>query len=324
VLKGLSNFGAVCKASVSPAMTTISTWASEIVGVGVSPGALQVIAPQSVYSQLSKIPATTRASLAGYGGVKVPSRAAPTVMTNPFIGEGQPISTRQYPLTSATLTPKKVGVLTELTLETFKYSITDVERLISAAMADETAAKIDFVLLGNTAATSISPAGLLNSVSATPPTAGGSLPAFAGDVRALAAAIETTGPLIMPTLIMSVTSAMLLGSQLMGWLSEGGPTDLPFITSPTVPQKMVIMVDAAHFASGEGDTPLIDASKEVTLHEEDTAPLALASGATGAAVVAAPQRSMFQTGCIAIRLLQDVTWCMTRPGRVSFINSVSW
>jgi hypothetical protein len=83
------------------------------------------------------------------------------------------------------------------------------------------------------------------------------------------------------------------------------------------------MADAANFASGEGDQPDIATSKEVLLHEEDTTPLMI--GTAGApATVAAPSSSMFQINCIAIRLLQDATWSMTRTGRVAYVDSVTW
>jgi hypothetical protein len=84
------------------------------------------------------------------------------------------------------------------------------------------------VLLGSTAATAIAPAGLLNDVSATTATAGG-LAAFAGDVRALAAAIEATGPLIDPVLIMSSTSALLITV-----LSQSGAADMPIIAAAPI------------------------------------------------------------------------------------------
>ena len=101
---------------------------------------------------------------------------------------------------------------------------------------------------------------------------------------------------------MSTTSALLLGTQLLGVMKSSSIIDVPIIAASTVPATQLILLDGAHFASGECDAPSIDASKEVTLHEEDTVPLPLASGVTGAAVVAAPERSMFQTACIALRL----------------------
>ena len=44
-----------------------------------------------------------------------------------------------------------------------------------------------------------------------------------------------------------------------------------------------------------GDVPRFAVSTEATLHEEDTSPLALGTGAQGSGVLAVPMRSLFQT-----------------------------
>ncbi|MBR1031911.1 MULTISPECIES: phage major capsid protein [Bradyrhizobium] len=319
VVKGLAKPGLIFKAASGPAMTTVPAWAGELVGTTVS-GALTIISPNSVYSQLAAAPGSIRVSLAG--PVKIPSRTPTAPAAPPFVGEGQPIPVRQFALGGATLAPKKAAVISVMTAEMLAHSVPDLEKLIRFILASDVATAIDGVLLGNAAGTPVAPPGLLFGVSATPATAGGGLPAFAGDVRALAAAIELSGAMANPTLIMSTTSAMLLGSQLLGWI-DGGPLDLAIVASPTCPTKMLIMVDAANFASGEGDEPSMMASNESIVHMEDTTPLPI--GTAGApAVVAAPTSSMFQVNCIATRLLQDCSWTMSRPARVAFINAVSW
>jgi hypothetical protein len=65
----------------------------------------------------------------------------------------------------------------------------------------------------------------------------------------------------------------------------------------------VIAVDAADFATANGDSPMFAVSTEATLHEEDTTPLALVTGAQGSGVLATPTQSMFQGGQIALRCL---------------------
>jgi hypothetical protein len=60
------------------------------------------------------------------------------------------------------------------------------------------------------------------------------------------------------------------------------------------------------------------------LHEEDTTPLALASGPQGTAVVATPMRSLFQTDAVAIRMSLFVSWVMRRTGMVQTIAAVTW
>lgn len=319
VVKGLARPGAIFKAASGPAMTSVPAWAGELVGTTVS-GALTIVAPNSIYAQLSQQPATIRVALTG--PAKIPSRTPTAPAAPPFVGEGAPIPVRQFLLSSAQLSPKKAAVISVMTSEMLAHSVPDLEKLVRAILAADTAAAIDGVLLDANPATAIRPAGLLNGVTPTTATVGGGLAAFAGDVRALASAIEASGAMVAPVLIMSKTSAMLLGTMALGWI-EGGPLDLPIIASSTVPAKQLIMLDAANFASGEGDEPDLMATNETILHMEDTTPLAI--GTPGApATIAAPTSSMFQTASIAVRLLQDVEWVMTRPGRVAFVQTVTW
>ncbi|MCS3496193.1 hypothetical protein M2189_004847 [Bradyrhizobium japonicum] len=320
--------GSVLKA-VAPAMTTVAGWASELVTPTVL-GVLPIIAPRSAYSQLSQLPATIRADLAGHGSVKVPTRAPSPTLAPPFVGEGQPIPIRQAAVANTALTRRKAAVISEFTGEMLNRSAVDIEQLIRDVMAFDASAAIDGVLLGSSAATAIAPAGILNGVTASAPTAGGSLAALAGDVRILAAAIEATGPLIAPTLIMSSTSALIVLLSLTGGIvlsvQDDGP-QLAIVAAPSVPSKRLIMIDAASFASGEGDAPDFMTTTEALLHE-DTAPLPIGTPGgvpgTDPNIVAAPARSLFQTNAIAVRMLTDCGWTMTRAGRVAFIDSVTW
>ena len=63
-----------------------------------------------------------------------------------------------------------------------------------------------------------------------------------------------------------------------------------------------VAVNAANFASAEGDEPDFSRSIEVLLHQEDSTPLMIGTAGTPT-VVAAPSNSMFQTACIPIRLI---------------------
>ncbi|MBR1286064.1 phage major capsid protein [Bradyrhizobium sp. AUGA SZCCT0177] len=323
LLATLASPGMIGRSAVAPAMTTVSGWAAELASAG-NADFLQVLAPKSIYAQLSAFPGAIRVSLAGRGSIKVPSRAPSSPLSAPFVGEGQPIAVRQLALSTAALVPHKAAVISQFSEELMKHSTPSIEAVIETTMAYDASVSIDGVLLGSTAPSAVSPGGILAGVTPTAATAGGTLAALAGDVRALAAAIETTGPLIAPIVLMSMTSALLLGSQLFGFIPNGGAYDMPIIASPTVPAKQLIMLDTANFASAEGDTPDISSTKEVSLHAEDTAPLPLVTGAQGAGVPAAPQFSAFQTATIAVRLLQDCTWVMTRAGRVAVINNVTW
>ena len=97
-----------------------------------------------------------------------------------------------------------------------------------------------------------------------------------------------------------------------------------FIVSNNVPSDIVMLVDAADFASATGDVPAFDVSDVATLHMEDTAPLPLVTGAQGSGVVASPMRSLWQTASVGVRMIQDLSWGMRRAGMVSVITGVAW
>jgi hypothetical protein len=97
-----------------------------------------------------------------------------------------------------------------------------------------------------------------------------------------------------------------------------------FIVSATVPAAKVIAVDAADFATALGDAPRFAVSTEATLHEEDTTPLALGTGAQGSGVLAVPMRSLFQTDAVAVRMSLYVSWAMRRASMVQSITTVTW
>jgi hypothetical protein len=328
LLKALASPGLVGKAASGPAMTSDAAWAGTLAQAGTSDtGFLQMLTPNSIYAQLSKHPGAIRVSLAGRGSIKVPSRTPAPSLTTPFVGEGSAMPVRQLALSNASLAPKKCATGSQFSEEMFKHSVPTIESVIRATLAFDIAVAIDGVLLSNAAASIIAPAGLLAGVTATPATAGGGLNAFGGDVRALVAAIEATGPLSNPALIMSVSSGLMLGTQLLGTMAASSVLDMPVLTSPTVPAKRLILVDAANYASGEGDEPSIDTSREAAWHAEDTLPLPIVGGVAQPpplSAIAAPVYSTFQNATVAIRLIQDCSWVMTRAGRVAYVDQVTW
>jgi hypothetical protein len=110
-------------------------------------------------------------------------------------------------------------------------------------------------------------------------------------------------------------------------VNDGTLRNLTVITSTTVPAGMLIMVDAAEFASATGDTPEFDVSDVATIHEEDTAPLPIVGGTVQPPVIgsiAAPVRSLWQTASIGVRMMVDMNWTMRRANMVSWMTGVTW
>jgi hypothetical protein len=76
----------VAKATTAPAQTTVTGWAAELVGTSTHNGLLSMIAPRSVYSQLSLRPSAVRLSFDGVGTVKIPHRNLTPDIAGVFCG----------------------------------------------------------------------------------------------------------------------------------------------------------------------------------------------------------------------------------------------
>ena len=96
----------------------------------------------------------------------------------------------------------------------------------------------------------------------------------------------------------------------------------PIIDSGTVPAGTVIFMDAADFVTAADDAPRFEVSDQATLHMEDTTPLNIGT-AGSPATVAAPSQSMFQTDCMALRLIMPMDWLMRRAS-LAWVSSVTW
>jgi hypothetical protein len=213
------------------------------------------------------------------------------------------------------------------------YSAQSIEQIIKQAMSDDTSMALDAFLIDNVAASAgVRPAGLLNGLStltastATPATA-----AMVADLKNLIGTIIAQGGgrdiaiLMNPAQALSLSFAQTTtGDFLFANQAEAGSKfGARFIVSASCPAGTVIAVDAADFASAQGDAPRFAVSTDATLHEEDTTPLALGTGTQGSGVLAVPMRSLFQTDAVAVRMSLYVTWAMRRTGMVQFISGIT-
>ncbi len=102
------------------------------------------------------------------------------------------------------------------------------------------------------------------------------------------------------------------------------PREFAYAVYPTsaLAAGTVVAVAPGAVAFAANPVPDIDVSAEAVLHMEDTTPLEIVSG-TGP-TTAAPVRSMFQTDCLAIRLLADFSWVKLHEDAVAFVEDVNW
>jgi HK97 family phage major capsid protein/HK97 family phage prohead protease len=320
--------GMLVRAAVNPAMTTVPTWAQELVQQAIG-DYLDTLPRDSIYPALSRMGA--RFTFGRNGSIKIPARAATPNVSGAWVGEGEPIPVRRMGFTSVTLTPKKLGVISTFTRELAMHSTPAIEGVIREAMAEDTAVTIDATLIDANPATNIRPAGLLNGVTPLTAAPGGGSEAMIADLRALIGAITTSlggrniAVLINPAQGLAINfSTNANGEFLFASTDElGRRVGVTFIPSPTVPAGTVIAIDAADFASAAGDAPEYDVSDQATIHEEDTAPLPIVGGGA-TPTTASPVRSLWQTASIGVRMLLDMNWAMRRTGMVATVTGVTW
>lgn len=317
------------RAVVNPALTTVPGWAQELVATAIAEF-MDTLKPVSVFPTLRGKGSSFTFDRNG-GIIKVPGRAATPTIAGAWVGEGQPIPVRRLGLTSVTLAPKKLGVISDFSQEMADYSAPSIEQVIRQAMAEDTAVVIDSNLLDAVAASTVRPAGLRNGVAAlTPSAATDTTQAMIADLKALIGAIignlggRDIVVMMNPIQGMGINFAQSNAGFLFPTEGEAGRRfNVTFAESTTVPAGMVIAVDAADFSSASGAAPEYSVSNQATVHEEDTTPLAIGTAGTPP-VVAAPVRSYWQTDTIGIRMRLPLNWAMRRAGMVSWTEAVLW
>jgi HK97 family phage prohead protease/HK97 family phage major capsid protein len=315
------------RAAVDPAKTTVSGWASELIETE-TVAFLETLREASFYPRLAAMGANLQFG-PGRGSIKIPSRTATPSISGSFVAEGSPIPVRRLGLTSISLNPHKMGVISYFTREVAKYSNPQIEGLLRQEIQGDTADTIDTLLTDAASGTSTRPAGLLNGVSALTASTAGGWTAIMEDIDTLAAPFDTAKAGRNLVLLVNRREARRLAfnpgpDDRMGamrtLLAEAGIT---VISSVNVPAGRLIMVDAADFATAAGDQPEFEASEQAVIHAEDTSPAQIGT-AGSPATVSAPVISMFQTASIALRMLLDVTWAMRRAGMVQWIDGANW
>ena len=324
--------GIVLRAANAPAMTTVAGWAAELVNIAVV-DFLNILPIMSIYPKLAlKGP---RYTFGNMGVIKIPARQANPQVNGSFVGEGQPIPVRKLGVSAITLTPKKMGVISEFTREMGMHSTPAIQGVIQQAMNEDTAVAIDTVLIDANPATTIRPAGLINGVTGlTPSAASTNIAKIISDIAALMAPIIANRGgrdlvlLCNPAQKLAMDWAITPNGQFV-FASDEVPVmrGITIVSSTTIPATELIMLDAADFASVTGDTPLFDVSDVATIHEEDTTPLPIVGGTVqppAIGSVAAPVRSLWQTASIGVRMMLDMNWTMRRAGMVSWMTGVTW
>lgn len=314
----------VTKAAVPAATTTGTTWAAPLVQVGgVYADFIEFLRPQTIIGRF------------GAGGVpslsRVPFRTPLIGQTSGgegyWTGEGQAKPLTQFDLASAIVEPLKVANIAVATMELVRDSSPSADTWIRNQLAAAIASRLDadFINPAKAAVAGVSPASILNGVTAIAST-GADAEAVRNDIRLLFAAFiaannaPTSGVFVMAATTALALSLMQnpLGQSEFAGLSMTGGTfmGLPAIVSQYVPAGTVALVNANDiYLADEGGIELA-MSTEASL-QMDSAP----DNPTSATTVLV---SLWQRNLVGFRAERTINWARRRPAAVAHLSGVAW
>jgi HK97 family phage major capsid protein len=297
----------IVKAAVAAGSTEVAAWAGNLIYPEQYAGDfIELLYPQTVLGRLNlrKIPFNVRVSLQNAG------------TSVGWVGEAQPAPVTSAGFDKVFLTWAKVYAISVMSDELIRFSNPAAEALVQADLLKATAKGLDLSFLGTAdAVANVSPAGILNGVTA--------VVATANTAEALIADIQTlVGPFIAANidmtqakLLMSPARALAIGSirNALGnkffpdmSMNGGVLENFPVLTSNNVSGSEIILVIPDEIYLSEDAGPQIDISREASIIM-DSAP------GTGTALTAQPV-SMFQNNMVAVRIGQFINWQPRRPG----------
>lgn len=318
------------KAATSPADTTTSTWAAEIVQAGYGEF-MDLLMPETVYGRVPGL----SLDFGDKGSIIVPSWATTRDISGAFVAEGAPIPVKEGVFASKTLTPKKMAVITTFTREILTKSTPAIEALLRNAIVQDTAAAIDAAFLDSTAASTIRPAGIQNATAtgaANINASGGATVALIlADVqgvmtRTSASQLGQNGVWLMnPARVFGLSTKQLTTGQFaFPDVANGTFMGYPIVMSTTVPTGVVAFIDSNTMVKATDIMPEFEVSNQATLVMADPADAISDGGAAAAGVTENPVRSLYQTDTMALRLVLGLDWSIARANGVQVLTSVAW
>jgi hypothetical protein len=291
----------VTRGSVLPAMTGVAGWAAELAQRKTS-DVIEAIGADSGAADVLK--AALVLDWDGSGVI-----AAPGFVTSPnnssFVAEGSPIPVRQLTGTPADLLPYKLATIAVLSRQMADSG--NAEVLIADALVRSTALALDAVFFGSAAASAAQPAGIRNGIAALTPSNNAVLgEAFLADFSALISAVSAVGG---KGPYMLVANAGRIGAMITSHLYQLSPNFI-LVTSNAVGNDIIAIAPKAIVAALSAD-PDVETASTATL-VMDTAP--------GAAGTMGPEKGMFQTDSIALKVRWPVSWALRNAAAVAWLT----
>lgn len=315
----------VTKAAVAPATTAGTTWAAPLIQSGgdVFADFIEYLRPQTLLGRFGTngIPDLRRVPF------RVPLIGQTSGGDGYWVGEGQAKPLTSFDFSRTTLEPLKVANIAVATMEVIRDSSPSADLIIRDQLAAALRERldIDFIDPAKAAVAGVSPASILNGVTAIP-SSGNDAAAVRVDIRALFAAFiaannaPTSGVFIMNSTIALALSLMQnpLGQSEFPGLGMSGGTlfGLPAIVSDHVPTGVVALVNASDIYLGDDGGIDISMSTEASLQMDD-AP----DNPTTATTVLV---SLWQRNLVGFRAERSINWARRRASAVAHLSGVAW
>ena len=298
----------ILRGATAPATTAAPGWAKELATTAVA-DLIVGLGPASAASELFR-----RAISLSFGSAA--SLFVPGIVASAsgigFVREAEPFPVRQLLFTGPTLNPHKLPVSCALTHEMF--TTPNAEALVRLAMTESLAAALDERLFDDVAGSDIRPPGLRFGVVGLVPASDGGEQAMGTDLAALASAVAPVGGSQIAFVAAPGEAAKIA-------LRSTGPFPYPVLPSNGLAAKTVLVVALNALVVAVDPESSFTVTKEAIYHAEDTAPQPIAPPG---GPISAPVRSLWQTDCIALRLMLDISWGVRAPSGIAWVGGVTW
>jgi hypothetical protein len=290
-------------------MTGVTGWSAELAHKLVF-DALEGLGPSAAGAQL--LLQSLVLAWDGYGLISAPGFVAGAGSAG-FVAEGAPISVKQLLSAAVTLAPFKLAAISVLTRTMIDSS--NAEQLIGDTLMRSAALALDAALFGSAAATAAAPAGLLNGITATTPSAStDEMGAFYEDCHSLidsVAAVGGNGPFVL------IGSPGRIGTMVMRFVLQ--PGNISVLAASAAGNNLICVAPNA-IVTALSPNPTVETAAAGELHMEGAAPLPIVNGGAPAA----PSRSLFQTDSVALKMRWPISWALRDPRAVAWLTPGAW
>ena len=313
------NLVEVIKAAVAGGGTDSGEWGTELVHIDRWTGDfIDYLYSRTVFDKLPLREVPANINIAGQDGAA----------TGYWVGQSKSIPVSKADFMDVNLTPLKVAALAVVSKELLRDSSPSAEKLVRDALVEASAQRVDQTFLSNSAASAgVSPAGILNGLSAGS-SAGSDIEGVIADVKALYASFITAnnadGLQFVTTQSLSKALGLMqnaLGNFAFPGLSANGGSLLgdPLVAGGNVGAGDLILLKPSDIYK------IGDRGVEVSLSTEaaiqmDNAP----DGASDTPTANASVVSMFQTDSVAIKVVRPLNFAKRRASAVAYIGDADY